>query len=182
MTRRILSLWLLAALVPGVAIGVAWPRAAAARRDAAAARETLDEAVRHADLIVALHVPAAEPPPVTTDPAAGGLTPRLAAALQQAGLPAGALASLSPEAESLAASQGGLRVMRRRATVTLAGVTLVQVGRFLDAWRSSEPAWIPSRIDLTPVGGKPPEAGGDLPLRAVVVVEAVTLSQTGAPR
>lgn len=177
MTRPILYMWVGAAAALGIALGTIGPGATRARHDAERAAASLRDAVRHAELIVSLRTRATDAP--ADDPSRGGLTPRVTAALQQAGLPAGALAGLSPEAEAVIADQGGVRVARRRATLTLSGVTLPQVGKFLDAWRSAEPVWTPVSIDLSPIGGKPPEAGGDLPLRAVIAIESTAVRQDG---
>jgi hypothetical protein len=158
------------------------PRAADARSKAATAQARLREVARDAGVINALRSEVPDAP--ESDQSRGGLTPRVTTVLQQAGLPANVLASLSPEAESAIATQGGVRVSRRRATLTLAGVTLPQVGRFLEAWRTSEPAWTPTNIDLSPVGagGKPLETGGDLPLRAVIAIETSVALQNGDQR
>ncbi|MFN7021599.1 MAG: hypothetical protein ACK4WH_09765 [Phycisphaerales bacterium] len=164
----------------GAAVAVIAPGAARARHDAVVAQASLRDAVRDAELIATMRTEVPEAP--TDDSSRGGLTPRITAALERAGLPVGALASLSPEAESQVVSQAGVRVSRRRATLTLAGVTLPAVGRFLDAWRAAEPGWTPMSIDVSPAGGQAPEAGGDLPLRAVVVIESITARPTGDQR
>ncbi len=179
-TRSIIVLWLGVAAILGLALGAAGPRAARARQEAADASALLSTAAHHAERIAALR--SLDIGVAADEPSRGGLTERVTGALQRAGLPTGTLASLSPEAETPDAGQGGARVVRRRATLTLSGVTLPQVGRFLEAWRSTEPAWTPASIDLSPMGGKAPEAGGDLPLRAAVAIEALTLQDDGARR
>ncbi|MBX3410405.1 MAG: hypothetical protein KF859_11035 [Phycisphaeraceae bacterium] len=179
-TRPILYIWIGAAATLAFALGTTGPSAARARLDAEHAQNSLRDATGHARVIAALRTQSTDAP--QDDPSRGGLTPRVTAALQRAGLATGALASLSPEAETVVATHDGVRVMRRRATLSLSGVTLPQVGKFLDAWRSAEPAWTPVSIDLSPVGGKPPEAGGDLPLRAAIAVEAFTLHHDGGQR
>jgi hypothetical protein len=40
------------------------------------------------------------------------------------------------------------------------------------------PAWIPISIDVAPAG-QASEAGGDLPLRAVIVIESIAVRPTG---
>lgn len=179
-THPILAIWIgtIAALVAIMALAL--PAVTRAHRDAYSSRSMLTEVLRHADVIVSLRN--SMPDAFSDDSSRGGLTPRVTAALEQAGLPSATLASLSPEAETQLPLQPGLRVSRRRATLTLSGVTLPQVGRFLDAWRASEPAWTPASIDLSPVGGNAPEAGGDFPLRAVIVIETAALGHDGAPR
>ncbi len=96
----------------------------------------------------------------------GGLAGRVSQALSRAGLSSSAMQSLSPESES--SDQG---VLRQRATLTLSGVTLPQLGKFLDAWRSSEPTWTMSSLDVGPSGVGTP--GADLPLRSVISLEAL---------
>ncbi len=96
----------------------------------------------------------------------GGLASKVSHALTRAGLSATVMQSLSPEAET---SDKG--VVRQHATLTFSGVTLPQVGRFLDAWRTSEPDWVVSNLDLSPAGTGTP--GADLPLRAVITLDAM---------
>lgn len=179
-TRTILFMWIGAAAALGTIMAITCPTAMQARQSAYAAQTALTSVARDANAIVALR--AGVPDSSADDQTQGGLTPRASASLQRAGLPATSLASLSPEAESRATVQPGIHVSRRRATLTLSGVTLPQVGRFLDAWRSAEPAWTPASIDLSPGGGKAPEAGGDLPLRAVIAIEAAAIGHDGVQR
>jgi hypothetical protein len=114
---------------------------------------------------------------------ASGLAPRVSAALSACGLPATAMASLSPEAESAVGGggTGDVTARRTRAVMTLAPVTLPQLGNFLEAWRSREPEWGVASIDLSPQSGREGAAGGggDLPLRAVIGVEGVFVDQSG---
>lgn len=173
---RLAFIWIAAAAVLLLTLGISLPASLAARSRAHAAELQLAATARDAESIRVLK---ASIPPETPDEPAGGLTQRISASLLRAGLPATALASLSPEAESPGASQPGVRVARRRATLTLAALALPQVGRFLDDWRTTEPAWVPVSIDLAPMGGKPPEAGGDLPLRAVIVLEFTSIRYDG---
>ncbi len=177
MTRPVIFIWLGTIGALAAILGLSLPAAVRARHEAAAARSTLQDAARDAGVVIALRAGVPDLP--EDDQARGGLTPRAAAALERAGLPASALAGLSPEAESQVAGSPGLRVSRRRATLTLSGVTLPQVGRFLEAWRSAEPAWTASNIDLSAAGGPAPEAGGDLPLRAVIAIESISVRQSG---
>lgn len=95
-----------------------------------------------------------------------GLAGKVSQALSRSGLAPSVMQSLSPEAES---SDRGL--VRQHVTLTLAGPTLPQVGKFLDAWRSNEPNWVVSGLDLSPAGAGTP--GADLPLRAVITMDAM---------
>lgn len=178
MTHALAWIWALTAAAVAGALGSTAPGAIAARRDAERARAQLHATARDAQEILRLRSQLPGSP--AQDRARGGLAPRVAAALERAGLPVAALESLSPEAQSAAGDAA--TVLRRRATLTLAGLTLPQLGRFVEAWRAAEPAWIPTSIDLTPAAGPPPEAGGDLPLRAVVSLESVAIRGQGDAR
>lgn len=174
-TRRfILFIWICAIGAVAIGIGMTAPGASRAQQEFSASRVMLLNATRDAEDIHLLRnrLPA-------DDLARGGLTPRIAGVLERAGLSASVLASVSPEAESHLAGHPGLRVSRRRATLTLSGVTLPHVGKFLDAWRSCEPCWTPASIDISPAGGKAPEAGGDLPLRTVITIECIAVRRDG---
>jgi hypothetical protein len=138
----------------------------AAQREVAALRATQDQVREIAALRAAIPAWAAKGPPPS------GLAQRVSGALAAAGLPATALASLSAE-NDLAAGPPELRARRRRATLTLAGVTLPRVGALLAAWREREPDWTIAAVELNPEQGKAPPQGGDLPLRAVITLEAL---------
>jgi hypothetical protein len=114
-----------------------------------------------------------------------GLTPRISAALASCGLPASSVASVSPESES-PLGETDLHARRTRAVITLTGVTLPQLGSFLGAWRTREPAWTVSSVDLSPQNGQgatgagsASAAGGDMPLRAVIGIETMFVDQGG---
>jgi hypothetical protein len=125
--------------------------------------------------------------------AQGGLTTAVNEALAAAGVPAAALASLSPAAEMPVTSQAdssGPVAVRRRASLTLAPISLPQVGRILAAWREAHPDWTISAIDFSPEapGRREPSPGSDLPLRVVITLETLfvdssaSLSASGAMR
>ncbi|MCK6458213.1 MAG: hypothetical protein L6Q92_17000, partial [Phycisphaerae bacterium] len=74
---------------------------------------------------------------------------------------------------------------------TLDGVTLPDLGRFLEAWRKAEPGWVVTSIDLSAASGtsggsriKTPEngstSGRDRHLRALLAVEAVVAASDGS--
>jgi hypothetical protein len=117
--------------------------------------------------------------------AQGGLTTAVNEALAAAGVPAAALASLSPAAEMPVTSQAGssgLVAVRRRASLTLAPISLPQVGRFLGAWREAHPDWTISAIDFSPEapGRREPSPGSDLPLRVVITLETLFVEPAAA--
>jgi hypothetical protein len=111
--------------------------------------------------------------PAGRDRPASGLAPRIGATLGRCGLQASSLSSFTPESETLLpVAEGQTRLMRQRATLVLGGLTLPQLGAFLEAWRSAEPAWIAIAIEVSPASSSENNpAGGDLPLRTVVTVE-----------
>ncbi len=134
-----------------------------ARNTARVARLHLAAVTEHASELVRLR--AGAPP---EHKPGSGLASRVSAALARCGLPPSALSSLSPES---AVGEGPSR--RQRAVLALGGVTLPQLGSFLNAWRSAEPDWVVSSIELSPQMGAPVTPGADLPLRAVIGIEAV---------
>ena len=115
----------------------------------------------------------------------GGLATAVNDVLAAAGVPASSLSSLSPAAEApvtLGSAGGaggaGSAAFRRRAVLTLAPVTLPQVGVVLKTWRDAHPDWVIATIDLTPEpqGRREPSPGSDLPLRAVFGLETLYVS------
>jgi hypothetical protein len=82
------------------------------------------------------------------------LTRRVTRVLTSAGLGANALSSLTPEADQPASSarttEGKPVYLRRSARISLDGVTMGQLGRFMEAWRTSTDGagWTVSTIDL----------------------------------
>jgi hypothetical protein len=117
--------------------------------------------------------------------ARGGLTTAVNEALAAAGVPAASLSSLSPAAEMPVTSQAGssgLAAVRQRALLTLAPITLPQVGRFLGAWREAHPDWTISAIDFSPEapGRREPSPGSDLPLRVVITLETLFVDSSAS--
>lgn len=169
---RLWLIWTMAILGSALALAVAAPGAAGAR--AAAQRElvALRTTAEHTHELASLRL---RLPDEVTKPqrGVGTLTERIAAALAEAGLPSSALEGVSPESQFGGNDAGG--VVRRRATLTLAG-TLPQIGRFLDTWRAREPTWTITGIDLAPERrSEAPPPGGDLPVRAVLTIESLSL-------
>jgi hypothetical protein len=117
--------------------------------------------------------------------AQGGLTTAVNGALAAAGVPAASLSSLSPTAEMPVTSQAGssgLVAVRRRASLTLAPITLPQVGRILAVWREAHPDWTISAIDFSPEapGRREPSPGSDLPLRVVITLETLFVDSSAS--
>lgn len=125
---------------------------------------------------------------------AGMLAPEVGATLAVAGLPPSAMASLSadPEGQGSSGFDGSTsaapaQARTRRATLVLGGVTLPQLGAFLQQWRDRQPAWTVATIDVGPEQGSAAAAakaqtGGDLPLRAVLTLENLSLQRSGSAR
>lgn len=153
------------------------------------ARAAADSEVSRARMVATQARQLAMVQPVTHSWAArrrpeSGLAARLGETLAACGIAAQALSNVSPQSEiPLSGTDAQDRLRRQRAGFTLVSVTLPQVGSFLEAWRAREPHWGVAGIDLTPEPSDIKAAGGsDLPLRAVITLEAVYLDQKGADR
>lgn len=194
MTLSPRTVWVLALLVSMPALVVTgWKYRGASSAEAASAKK-LQRVTAQAEEIRQLRV---SMPTWANSPTPGAeskepLAQRVPAAIAAAGLPATALSSLSPESNSgdggASGGKTGVRIDRRRATLTFGALTLPQLGRFLAAWREREPGWVVTSIDATPErsgadrggadrgghGGQA-QAGGDLPVRVVLAVENVSV-------
>lgn len=110
---------------------------------------------------------------------ASGLAANLGQTLAACGIPPQALVNVAPQPETpVDGPFGGTALRRQRATFMLTPVTLPQLGAFLESWRTREPYWTVASIDVSPEanqGGL--AAGGDLPLRASLTVDAVYLAE-----
>jgi hypothetical protein len=159
------------------AVAITGRIATRSRGAAATAQSELALVAKEAQELVTLRAAAASP---AARHASAGLAQRVGAALTRAGLSASCLSSLSPEAQSMVAmTDGQPRLTRQRATLVLTSLTLPQLGAFLDAWRSGEPDWTVTGLDVSPAGGAGPvqSTGGDLPLRVVLALESVTAEE-----
>lgn len=168
MSRPIVYAWTMC-IAAGVAVvvhGVA--RAVAAYGEVAAARGDLAATTAEALELNLLRSEGTELPQRPEE----GLAAKVTSAMAHAGLAGSLLQSLSPEAQTPIPANRGAAAVRERATLSLQGLTLPQVGRFLDAWRAAEPSWVVSSIELSPMSSKD-ATGTDLPLRAVVTIEGL---------
>jgi hypothetical protein len=112
-----------------------------------------------------------------------GMGARIASVLAACGLPASAMTSVSPEADTrLTVPESTARYLRSRVTLTLAGVTLPQLGSFLNGWRTAEPAWVPTALEITPTQPKEGFPGGDRPLNITIVLEGLFEDDAGGAR
>jgi hypothetical protein len=170
MSRSLLCLWILVIAASAGVLIVGGSRAARAHAESAESRRELISVTHQASELARLRRGGRDFP----NRPEGGLAAKVASAMSRAGLASSILQSLSPEAQSAISGEAGARIFRQRATLTLAGLSLPQVGKLLDAWRTAEPDWLVSSIDLTPITSKDsPSIGTDLPLRAVIAIEGV---------
>jgi len=195
MTRNTVMLWLGVSVVSTMALWNAGSACLAARSQA---RTHIARLAAADDQQVRLAALTAELPGWATRTPTAGLAPRVADALAAAGLPSSLLDNLSAQADSsvagvnVSAQPGAPTVKSRKATLTLASITLPQLGRFLESWRSREPDWVVSNIDLSLVmlttgttpsrapSTPPGEPSGELPLRAVISIESLLVESSGA--
>lgn len=180
MSRALIALWTAVTIAAGTALGTSGARYWDARVRAQSELATLSRISQQARDLAVLRATAPEWMRQGRPPA--GLTPRISAALSAAGLPPTAMSSVSPEAES-PLGESDLKARRTRAVLTLAPVTLPQLGGFLAAWRLREPQWTVSSIELAPQTGSGQSGaaapGADLPLRAVIGLETLFVDQGG---
>ena len=186
------TLWCLVVALSAAVLGIAgwnWMRCSAAERT-----QTLRLAriTSHARTLSELQ---SQLPAWTfaTKPA-GTLAPEVSATLAASGLPASAMASLAADPESAGvggggggrgASNSGIQVRDRHATLVLGSVTLPQLGTFLQNWRQRQPAWTISMVDVSPepnAAAAKAQTGGDLPLHAVLTMQTLTLERSGGVR
>ncbi|CAG0964974.1 hypothetical protein GPROT1_01104 [Gammaproteobacteria bacterium] len=143
----------------------------AARRERASASETLVLRRAQADELVLLRRATA-----TLPRSSGDLASRMTAVLASCGLPSSALGSVLPEPPVELPSPSGVHRTRQVARVSLERLTLPALGRILDTWRSAEPAWAITAIDLSAAPLAKALAPGEdrqLRLRATLTLEAV---------
>jgi hypothetical protein len=176
-SRLIGPAWVAVVGASVAAVAITGRIATRSRSAAATAQSELALVAKEAQELVTLRAAAAAP---AARHASAGLAQRVGAALTRAGLSASCLSSLSPEAQSMVAmTDGQPRLKRQRATLVLTSLTLPQLGSFLDAWRSSEPEWTVTGLDVSPAAGGSAvqSTGGDLPLRVVLALESVSTEE-----
>lgn len=173
-------LWVISASISAVMVGWTGRSAMRAQAESAEARLELKAVSRQACEIVRLR--AASETMALPERSSTPLATKVSAAMERCGFQPGTLQSLSPES----VTDGGSGCIRQRATLTLAGLSLAQLGAFLGEWRDGD--YAVSSIDLTPLE-RPTSAaspGADGPLRAVLTLEGLFRkgppSSTGAQR
>lgn len=169
MTRLTALAWLAALFVSTLSIGAAARQLRSARLEAKRAHSSLNAVLPQVREIATLR--AATPDWSNRAKPSTALAPAAAAVVASCGLPEGVLSNVAPDSGTRI-GEGPVAVTRQRATLTLLPITLPEVGRFLAAWREAEPDWTVVSIDLAPQHRATVTPGGDLPLRAVLVIEA----------
>ena len=180
------SIWFVAIALSALTLGStgwSWSRATRLQR---VQIERLDRLTRHSktisDLSTGLPAWALGAKP------AGALAPEISATLTGSGLPASAMSSLAADpgtATQPGPAQASVQARTRRATLVLASLTLPQLGTFCETWRQRQPAWTIAALDISPELGAPTakaQTGGDLPLRAVLTLETISLERSGGVR
>ena len=167
--------WPLVIAVSTVCVFLAWRAYAGAKHDAALTVRRAAQIAVHVGELERIR-PIAARWQERKRPASG-LAASLGETLTGCGVPASTLVSVTPQSESAVQGPGAEQLKRQRATFTLHPITLPQLGAFLDAWRGRERYWTVSGIDVGPdqrsAAKSPP--GGDLPLSAVLTLDAVYL-------
>jgi len=128
---------------------VSGTRLARAAGDASAARQSLNDAEHLVDRIEALERMHPWRRDTTTPPA--DLTPRLLAALDDAGVPHDRLRSVrhaSDRAVSSGDERGQFRVRQRTVSIAMEPLSVSEIGSVLASWKRLEPSWTVSLIDL----------------------------------
>lgn len=166
MNRTIATCWTVAATLGTAALLWSGASAARARTEAVAADRSLERASEKIAELARLRSLTADAPTPACLPS--DLPARISGVLTACGLPSSAVRSFGAGAS--AASRPG-------ATLVLDGPTLPQFGAFLEAWRQAEPGWMVAAVDLSP-RVEVPATGGDLPLHAVLTLEAIVPAGT----
>lgn len=176
MRKSVAIIWLCTIVVSGVMVGWSFERARASRTAVDSEAASFHLTHRQVERLATMRQTAV--PDAGEDD--GTLAARAASVLANAGLPRQSLEALSPETRQTISKEGDAAVSRRRATLTLTPITLPQLGRFLAAWQRDEPSWTMTGLDLSPQRQPTDSVGGDLPLRVLVTLETMTVSE-GSP-
>jgi hypothetical protein len=136
-------LWAFVAVL-ACALGVADLRGAIADRDSARSAA----ASLAADLSQISTLKNAQETALASRPADDAVTGPMLDILNQVGLDSSTLLRQSTGAEQRLAGPGLDGFARRAVQISLAPMTLPQLGSFIDAWREQQPAWIISELRL----------------------------------
>jgi len=169
-------LWMLAGSAAVIAPAAAWRSYIMAHDRASFETTRLTSLRKKGDEIVKLR--AASPRWSLPAQEAGSLAPKVTLALSAAGVAASALASLSPQSQTVAAPDG-TRLLKRSAALTLTPIKLPELGAFLEAWRTASPGWVVALIDVSPDAAATTTPGADLPLRVNLTLESLAAEDAG---
>lgn len=141
------------------------------KRDALAERESLAQTT--ADDVRTVLSLRSQRDRATLEPQAdANLTKLVRAAMRDAGVAESAFVSLSPEGSGtplVSATAEGPKYVIRRSSVRLRQLRLDEIGRVVDRWRTSQPLYAVTSVDLTRVtakgSGDPGRAGAGAPAR-----------------
>lgn len=177
-TRTIAMLWLAAV---GVGLpAVVWSARSAWNARAAVESAGLDHTRVKAQLDELASLSKSRPASTTPLPQqTSAIAERIPSILRAQGLAPSVLGSFAPQGETTIET-GGTSLVRRRALLSLNSITLPQLGGFLNVWRTSEPRWVPTAIDLAPMQVSTAQAGsqtGDLPLIVSLTLEGEFAAQ-----
>ena len=180
MNRSIVLLWLLVAIASMSMIARSTLRWGSARHVADERRAALDQLRIQSGTLQTLQV--ALPSWVTRAPVdATLLTSRVSDALAASNIPPARLIALSPESDVTLSGAGAVQTKRRRATLTLAPISLPELGRFVDRWAQREPGWTIAALDLIPQAAKDENRVDQQQhtLRVVLTLESTFLHEAG---
>lgn len=161
--------WMLPAVGCSVlllAVAASWSahRSAAARLDS---QESLSGDV-YEDLEAILRLRAAEERIAPGKRPEQDVIARVNATLADAGLPLSTFGGQAPESDAAidnrSAAGDSSRYRRQAVRLTLRELTVPQLGGFLTRWRATQPAWVPTRLELTHARSTPDSARFDVSL------------------
>lgn len=140
------------AALMGIVAGGSW---LAGRRTALEASETLARSTAD-DIRTVLSLRTQRDRALFEPQGDANLTKLVRTALKESNVPESAFVSLSPEGSGTplgSATTTGPKYVLRRSSVRLRQLRLPEIGRILDRWRSSQPLYAVTSVDLTRVQG-----------------------------
>jgi len=159
--------------------GIAASRALRARSEARVAKVMYERTRRAAAEVLTLR--STRPTVSVGKRPEPGIYGQFTDALVRAGEPTSVLTNLSPDADSSVTIEGTAARKRQRVRVTLEGITLPGLGRVMNAWRTAQPEWTVTQVQLTPASSGDPAPGlVPRPLRVALLMEATYLEHPGA--
>lgn len=109
------------------------------------------------------------------------VTARLHSALLASGLPTSRLADYREASDTELPGHGdGPRYRRQSIRFTLAPIELPELGQFLDHWRSAEPLWTPTSIEMNRAGASRRARNTSDGYSASITIAATYVDRTGS--